>query len=176
MKNIKGFSLIEILVVVGFIAFASVGTYQLINKISLTNKATENNRIVSMIMSASKSLYATKATTSGVSNSILTNAQAVPVGYIDVTDPNIIKDAFGSPMVITSANIGAGSNNGFSINIQNVPKQICIELLSKGHSNYDTINVNGVFVKPIGFTIDLTALTVQCHQLEFNDIVINYFK
>ncbi len=174
IKN--GFTLIEILLVVGFITIASASSYLLLKKVSLTNKSTENNRIISMIIASSKGLYANQSRTTGVSNSILINARAVPPAYLVPGDPNTIKDAFGSNMIVTAASFGAGLNNGFNINIQNVPKQICTEMLSKGHSNYDTINVNGIFVKQFGFDMDLPAMTNQCNQLENNDVIIGYMK
>jgi prepilin-type N-terminal cleavage/methylation domain-containing protein len=164
-KKNKGFTLIEILLVVGFIALASVGVYTIYSKVQVSNKANAESRSLDLVRAGIKSLYASKSTFLGLTNTVVNQARITPEAMKDPTAPNgaSITNSFGGTVTIAPTNLNLGTNNGFRITYTKVPGDVCVKLAAAAGAQFDVVNVAGTDVKAFGVNdINVATLTAQC--------------
>lgn len=161
-KNQKGFSLIELLLVVGFIALVSLGVYTVYSKVQSANSANTETSNLSTLRAGVKNLYGANATYVGVGNAVLNNAKITPDGMRAipfVVGDAVITNSFGGAVTVAVASLGAGVNNGFTITYNAVPGDICTKLVTTAGRGFDTVGVGGVGnVKAFG-TNNLNVVT-----------------
>ena len=165
-KKNKGFTLVEILLVVGFIALASVGVYTIYSKVQLSSGATTESRNLDTIRAGIKQLYGANHNYGTLSNTVVNAGRITPDNM--KTAPNstdsVITNSFGGVVTIAPANLGGGTNNGFSITYNGVPAGVCTKLVSTGGSQFDQVTVAGTVVKTYGTgVIREDVLTVTCN-------------
>ena len=81
-KQSKGFTLVEILLVVGFIALAGVGIYATYNKVQVSNQANVESRNIDTIRAGIKGLYGSKSAYTGLTNTVINQAKITPRTHI----------------------------------------------------------------------------------------------
>jgi type II secretory pathway pseudopilin PulG len=177
--NKKGFTLIEILLVVGFIALAGIGIYSVFSKTNMANQALNESRNINLIKAGIKNLYGNSQGYTGLSNQVLNDARITPdsmrkVPYI--SSDNIIINSFGGLVSVTPIVLGgSGINNGFRITYPKIPGQVCAKLVPMMDKNMDQITVNGVIVKSFGTgNLNLISLATSCATDTGNGIDINF--
>lgn len=74
----SGYSLIELLLVIAFIAGALVLAFVTYPKVQATNRANVESQHLSVISTGVKNLYATAKSFTGISNQVLLNAKLIP--------------------------------------------------------------------------------------------------
>lgn len=181
MKHIykKGFTLVEILLVVGFIALAGIGIYSVYNKTNMANQALTESRNINVIKAGVKNLFGGSQGYAGLSNTVLNDARATPdsMRKIPYTSPDsTITNSFGGAVSVNPIVLGgSGINNGFRITYPKVPGEICSKLVPMMDKNMDQITVNSVIVKQFGTgSVNVTALTAQCASDTGNGIDIAF--
>jgi type II secretory pathway pseudopilin PulG len=167
-KQSKGFTLIEILLVVGFIALASVGVYTIYNKVQISNNANAESRNIDLIRSGVKSLYASQTNYGAAAanlNTILNNARIVPeVMNGGQTGTANITNSFGGAVTVTVVGLNGGTNNAFRITYAQVPAAVCTKLAASAAAQFDAVTAGGSNVKTFGVNqIDVAALTAGCN-------------
>ena len=83
-----GFSLIELLLVIGFIAGALVLAFITYPKVQATNRANTESQHITVISGGIKNLYTTAKNFGSLTNTVLINAKIIP-DDLSVTAPNI---------------------------------------------------------------------------------------
>ncbi len=158
----KGFTLIEILLVVGFIALAGSGIYIVYSKVTLSNQANTEGRNLDTLRAGIKSLYASQSSTTGLTNTVVNQAQITPASMTDGTAGGIL-NSFGGTATIVPQNLG-GTNNGFRITYTIVPSAVCTKLATGTGGQFDQLTVAGTVVKALGTTtaVDIATATAQC--------------
>ncbi len=181
-NNAKGFSLIEILLVVGFVALASVGVYTIYNKVQVTNQANQEARNIDLIRAGVKSLYGSKTNFGTVTNTVVNQGRITPENMRDTDTTNLtnIFNSFGGTVTVAPGTLGSGAaNNAFIITYSNVPAAICIKLASAGGAQFDQVSigadiVTGV-VKAYGVNdIDVVQITTLCNADTGAGVTINF--
>lgn len=165
-KN-KGFTLVEILLVVGFIALAGMGIYNVYAKVNMANVASQESRNINLIKAGIKNLYGASQGYTGLNNTILNDSRSTPDSMRTMpytASDNNITNSFGGIVVVTPVILGgAGLNNGFRIDYPNVPGEVCAKLVPMMDKNIEQITVNGVIVKIYGTgTLNIPALATNC--------------
>ena len=164
IKIKKGFTLVEILLVVGFIALAGIGIYTVYTKVQMSNSALNESRNINLIKAGIKNLYGSSQGYTGLTNSVLNDARATPdsMRKLPYTSPdNIITNSFGGAVTVLPATLGgAGLNNGFQITYPKVPGEVCSRLVTMMDKNIEQITVAGTVVKPYG-TGNLNVVTLD---------------
>ena len=94
-KQSKGFTLVEILLVVGFIALAGVGIYATYNKVQVSNQANVESRNIDTIRAGIKGLYGSKNAYTGLTNTVVNQAKITPESMRDGTNVATIVHQFG---------------------------------------------------------------------------------
>jgi type II secretory pathway pseudopilin PulG len=146
-KKSKGFTLVEILLVVGFIALASIGIYAVYNKVTTTSKANEENRNLQTLKTGIKQLYGNQGTFTGLTETVIRNSRLAPQQMNTGTAGGLINMFGGS---VTIAPLTFGSFSGFRITSNEIPGDVCVKLVAATSGTFEQITAAGTIVKPIG--------------------------
>lgn len=173
----KGFTLIEILLVVGFIALASVGIYTIYSKVQVGSQANTESRNLDTIRAGVKTLYASKNNFATVTNTVVNAARITPDNMktsVASTDGSIT-NAFGGEVTVLPVSLGSGTNNGFEITYNAVPGPVCAKLLTGGGGQFDRVTVGGTVVKAFGSdSVDEAASSVACNSAPSDGIQMQF--
>lgn len=173
----KGFTLVEILLVVGFIALASIGIYSAFGKTNSSNKALQESRNINVLKAGIKNIYGGSQGYDGLSNSVLNNTRTTPDSMRQVPysspDSTITNMFGGAVLVIPTPLGGSGLNNGFRISYSKVPGDVCAKLVTMVDRNIEKITVHGFIVKEYGTnTLNIPALATNCSADTGNGVEI----
>jgi type II secretory pathway pseudopilin PulG len=167
MKNKKnGFTLVEILLVVGFIALAGIGIYTIYSKVQSSSTASIEAKNISLLKAGVKNLYGGSVSYAGINNGVLNDGRITPdnmrvVPY--VTSDTGINNSFGGVVNVTVMSLGGGTNNGFRISYAKVPGEICPKIVAAAEKDFEQITVSGTLIKTYGTNkIDVATLTGAC--------------
>jgi type II secretory pathway pseudopilin PulG len=166
-KQNKGFTLVEILLVVGFIALAGIGIYTIYSKVQVSNQANTESRNLDTLRAGVKSLYGGTANFSTVSNAVVNNARVTPDSMrtaMTAGDTNIV-NTFGGAVAVAPANLGGLTANGFSITYPSVPGAVCSKLVSSAGVQFNQVTVAGTIVKTFGVNtpMDVANMATSCN-------------
>lgn len=148
-KKNKGFTLVEILLVVGFIALASIGVYTIYAKVQTANAANAESRNLDTIRAGIKNLYGASPNYTGISPTVINNAKITPEAMRGTGAGNIT-NTFGGTVWVAATNLGTGVNNGFRITYPLVTDAVCTKLVTTGGAQFDQVIVGGQPVKVFG--------------------------
>ena len=174
-KASKGFTLVEILLVVGFIALAGIGIYTIYAKVQISNQANQESRNLDTLRAGIKSLYASRPNFTGVSNLVSNNARVTPDNMRTSVDTEIV-NSFGGTVTVEPVKLGTGSNNdnGVRIIYEAVPSAVCSKLVASAGVQFNSVSVDETEVKKFGSNdaLDVATAVATCNA---NDVVKLYF-
>ena len=166
INKLKGFTLIEILLVAGVVAVAGLVVYVAFNKAQASNRASTESSYLNLMSAGIKDLYASGTVFTGLSNTVILNAKKVPEQMIDTANPTTgIFNTFGGVVTVVPVTLGGGAaNNGYQITSPGVPQSECSKLVSGLGNNFQQVTVNGAIVKTFGTNtgVDIVAAAGQC--------------
>ncbi len=156
-KKNKGFTLVEILLVVGFIALASIGIYAVYNKVTTTSKANQENNNLQTLKTGIKQLFGNQGNFTGLTETVIRNSRLAPQQMNTGAAGGLI-NMFGGTVTIAPQLFG--SFNGFRITSNSVPGDVCVKLVATASGTFEQITANGTIVKPIGSNNPINPATV----------------
>ena len=191
MKKIqtkKGFSLTEIILVMGIAATIIVATF-IAYKVAFSSSSVNSEvKIAGQIAQDISEIYAMAPNYNGVNTeSVIKNglvpSARVPGGYSSGTQ--IIHkisgedEGFIKVEAVTNSNSADSSGQYFRIQFNNVPTKECIDLAKQSSQNFDIIYISsgssgGDEVKEQGEQLDIESLVDECNNR--NDNVISLIK
>lgn len=162
-KN-KGFTLVEILLVVGFIALAGIGIYTIYGKVQVSNQANTESRNLDTLRAGVKSMYGGNPNFVGLTNTVANQSRLTPDSMRTATITEII-NTFGGAVAIAPVSLGAGANNGFRITYPSVPGAVCSKLVTSAGGQFNQVTVGATVVKTFGTSvpIDVAAAAANCN-------------
>lgn len=167
-KQNKGFTLVEILLVVGFIALAGIGIYTIYAKVQVSNQANTESRNLDTLRAGVKSLYGGRPNFNGVSATVANNARVTPDNMRTAGNAALITNSFGGTVLIAATPLNAIADAGFRITYPQVPSAVCSKLVTSAGVQFSQVTVNGVVVKAYGVNapIDVAAATTNCNAVD----------
>lgn len=163
-RKTKGFTLIETLLVTGFVALASVGVYNIYNKAQAISIAKEEAIMLNQFKKDILSMYDSSDSYLGIDNQTLNNARVTPVKMRGTNITDII-NRFGGDVTVGAINYGSFLNSGFRITYPKVGVSSCSNMAISLAENFDSIIINGATVKNYGDQgIDIPTVTNACES------------
>lgn len=149
----KGFTLIEILLVVGFIALAGIGVYVVYDKVETANIVNKEYRNIQTLNAGIKNLYRGVNNYSGLFPRIVILGQVVPeemillgtAGRVPTTTYRL-QNSFTIPMTLEAASYNGGTDNAYLI-ITDVPKKVCAKMATTMSHSFNKVEVDTTTVK-----------------------------
>lgn len=163
-KN-KGFSLLEILLVLAIAAALVIGAFIVYPKVQAGARADAESKNISTIVAGIKSLYTSSSTYAGLTNTVAANAKIFPDNMLNGSSTTPI-NAWKGNVTVAAANTGPSSATGSSFTIQYlaVPAAECAKIVSGLAGNFYTVSVDSTAVKTAGGTLDVAAMTKACNS------------
>lgn len=172
LKNKKGFSLLELLLVMGIIAALIVGAFVVYPKVRASNNAATESKNIALIQSSARSLYAAKGNYNGLYTTVLTKADLIPKSMINKNGYPV--NSFGGVITVMAEAINGRVDTGFMISSSGFPPAECIKIISSVASNFYMVRVNSSnYVKQAGKKLDMEEAVKQCSAKESNSIELD---
>lgn len=170
--NKKGFSLIEIILVVAIGLVLIIAAFVMYPKIQSNQRAINESKNVGVIKAGVRALYKGKATYTGLSNTILVEAGAIPDNMTVKGDTSKIISSYGSPMRIYASDYGTSKAVGstFTIIYMNITNDDCAKLVPLIAGEMSAIQINALRVKPLNEPVDPKLVADACAQSDNNQI------
>lgn len=145
-KTDKGLSLIEVLLVLGFIGLSIVGTLAIYDKVRSQQQLLTEVEHVKLLKKGTQNLFSVQGNYTSLSNSVLNEGGVTPYEMRGDKDNKVIKDVWGNDINIKPVNLNNKDNQGFEIIYSNVDLKNCSELVSSLSTNFNEIKVNNKVV------------------------------
>jgi prepilin-type N-terminal cleavage/methylation domain-containing protein len=162
-KSKKGFSLLELLLVLGIIAALIVAAFIVFPKVQAEQRANRTIQDIAAIDAGIKSLYASKAGYDGLSTKVLINANVFPdimTTTVEGQAYNVFKGR------VNVSEVTSLSSPAYSISFYSVPPTECSKIVSSLWGRFFQIEIisgSGMNVKSYnGQTMKLSTITKQC--------------
>ncbi|MEG3128455.1 type 4 pilus major pilin [Pantoea cypripedii] len=171
----QGFSLLELLLVLGTIATLIVGAFIVYPKIHVAQLADTESKNIATIQAGIKSLYSASATYMRLTNSAANKAGLFPSNMIKIAGAgtNIVNTRKGYVMLApadTSPSVSMGS--AFTITYTGVPAAECSKIISAVAGNFYLAQVGTITVKDVDSNLDIEAMTEACSNGGNSNIIV----
>lgn len=172
-KQDKGFTLVEILLVVGFIALAGIGIYTIYSKVQVSNQANTESRNLDTLRAGVKSLYGGRPNFTGLTNTVANQARVTPDSMRTPASDTAITNTFGGAVDVLATSLNGSAGSGFSITYPVVPSAVCTKLVTSAGVQFNQVTVDGTVVKKFGVNdpIDVATVATTCNAKDVNKII-----
>ena len=163
-KN-KGFSLLEILLVLAIAAALVIGAFIVYPKVQAGARADAESKNISTIVAGIKSLYTSSSTYTGLTNAVAANAKIFPDNMLNGSSTTPI-NAWKGDVTVAAAATGPSSTAGssFTITYTAVPAAECAKIVSGLAGTFYTVSVGSTAVKTADGTLNVAAMTTACNS------------
>lgn len=169
-KHKKGFSLLEIILVLAIAAAIIVSAFIIYPKVQYYNRVNQEVKNLSALSAGINSLYVGQPYYTGVSNLTIINAGLVPdnmllpmsYGY----GTGHIFNSWKGEVILSTSNKQGATVVGtlYNITSYNIPNEDCIKLVSFTAPNYYWIIVNGTTVVGPSTKFDISNASSACSK------------
>lgn len=133
----KGFSLIELLLVLAIVAALAVAAFIVYPKIQAANTAKEEAEIITSAVASLRGIYSS-GNYSTLTTKVATDAKIFPETMI--VGDGVVQNRFGGDVFLTPAE---RSPKLFKISYRKVPAEVCLKLLPLLAQNFKGVGVSG---------------------------------
>lgn len=139
-KSKNGFSLLELLLVLGIIAALVVAAFIVYPKVQSSQRATAESNNIATIQAGVKSLYTAVSSYSGLNETVAVQAKIFPDNMLVSNKPvNAFK---GNVLLGTSTDSPSGvANSAFTITYIDVPASECTKIVSGVGANFYSVAI-----------------------------------
>jgi type II secretory pathway pseudopilin PulG len=148
-KNEKGYSLVEVLLVIGFVMIATTGIYTTYNKAAARQVANQDATLLAQFKRDILTEYESSATYVGISNTTLNNNKITPIKMRNNNVTDII-NSYGGTVDVSAITHLLIPGLGFRITTNNVSTISCPTLAVSLGETFDRITINGTVAKTYG--------------------------
>lgn len=156
-NNKKGFSLVELLLVLGVLAVLLVAAFVVYPRVRDANRANSEVSNLTAIKASINNLYASKGGNyTGLKTGVANQARVFPssMNSGSYTDTAKINSSWGGEVTVTAPTTGALTTDGadipagryFTVSYKDVPEGVCLGLVSGAAGNFSQIKVGSTDV------------------------------
>ena len=162
-KSKKGFSLLELLLVMGIIAALVVAAFIVYPKVQASQRSQAESNNIAAIQAGVKSLYSSTSNYTGLSTSVAIQAKIFPDNMLNGSK-NLAYSSFGGDVALASENTGptGALGSSFIITYYGVPPTECTKIMTAVAGNFYKAQVEAVIVKPVDGVLDVAETTRAC--------------
>lgn len=172
-RDQKGFTLVEVAIVVAVGALLLIGVSQAPTIIA-NNRANAEIAELPQVVANIQKIYANRSNFVGIDNAQVIGLKAFPEDRVDGAASLLSR--WGESITVAPADVGTGTDNGVSLTYALVPSAECINVIQGVEGRFYTIEVAGTEVKTDGGDLDLAALSTQCNSDTEVGIVYTFKK
>lgn len=175
-KSKKGFSLLELLLVLGIIAALVVAAFIVYPKVQASQRAQAESNNIATIQAGVKALYTSASSFDKLTNTVAVQAKIFPDNMLSGSGNNATPiNAFKGAVTVASADTGPSKATGssFTIKYENVPASECTKIVTAAAGNFYQVGVGASAVdnvKAAGATLDVAATSLACSDANSNTI------
>ena len=172
-KN-KGFSLIEVLLVLGFAAVLIAGAFLAYSSVKSSSQVNRTAQNVSMVAAGIKALYANSPDYEGLSNELVINANIAPEEWVNGDTLVHGLGSGGSKSILISPTNERNRTDGemFRVHVYNSQPNVkqCVALIKTLAPQFDAVwlksgyNAGGVPMKRINQKLNLNRTIDYCNR------------
>lgn len=168
IKSKKGFSLLELLLVLGIIAALVVAAFIVYPKVQASQRAQAESNNIATIQAGVKALYTSASSFTGLTNTVAVQAKIFPDNMLSGSGSSVKPiNAFKGDVVVASATTGPSGAQGssFTITYSNVPAAECTKIITAAAGNFYAAGVGTAgSVKAAGEVLDVAKTATQCQS------------
>lgn len=163
-RKAKGFSLLEIILVLAVAAGFIIGVFMLLSKTQAGSRADTESKNLSTIVAGVKSLYTSSSTYTGLTNTVAANAKIFPDTMLNGSSVDPL-NAWKGSVTLAAAATGPSATAGSSFTITDtaVPANECTKIVSGMAGSFYIVQVGSTVVKPAGGVVDIPSATTACN-------------
>lgn len=159
----KGFSLLELLLVLGIIAALIVAAFIVYPKVRTSQIVDAEAKNIATIRAGLLALYSATSNISGVNNTVGINAQIFPDNMLVKSGGTVsdVVNGFKGKVSLSSTNFVSMGKVVFNISYANIPQEACVKLVSAVAPSMAIISVNGNYAKSELSNVDWDVATAS---------------
>ena len=168
-QNKKGFSLIELLLVLGIIAALAITAFMIYPKVSSSNNAQTESSNINTIKASVGSLYSSSPDYNGLTTAVGISSKVFPDTMVNTAGTAALNTFKGAVTLATSTDSPSGAaDSAFTITYNSVPSAECVKIVSAVASNFYKVTVGGTVVKTTTAgsagtaAVNVATLTTAC--------------
>lgn len=142
-RNQGGFSLVEILLVLGIIAILAIAAFIIFPQVQASNRANAEQSNITTITAGIKNLYGATRNYTGIGNGVVNQARIFPAsmngGDFTAAGGDAVTSSWSG--AVTVAAVGADPARQFSITYADMPSEVCTRLVPGMLQNFESIAV-----------------------------------
>ena len=166
----QGFSLVEILLVLGVIAVLALAAFLIFPQVQSSSQADVEAKNLTAITAGVHNLYLGRVSYADVTTTVVYQASIFPksmVGDTSRNPPSILHGGGGTVEVVPEA----PANKRFKVLYHTVPTGLCQKLVTGVGRNFERVEVGAVVVKEETDTAADPALAVgECNRTNANEV------
>ncbi len=169
-KSKKGFSLLELLLVLGIIAALVVAAFIVYPKVQASQRAQAESNNIAAIQAGVKALYTSASSFTGLTNSVAVQAKIFPDNMLSGSGSAAKPiNAFKGNVTLAADKTGPSGADGssFTIIYSNVPAAECTKIITAVAGNFYAAGVGNVGngnVKTAGEVLDVAKTAMLCQN------------
>ncbi|WKS80941.1 MULTISPECIES: type 4 pilus major pilin [Enterobacterales] len=173
-KSKKGFSLLELLLVLGIIAALVVAAFIVYPKVQASQRAQAESNNIATIQAGVKALFTSASSFTGLTNSVAVQAKIFPDNMLSGSGSAAKPiNAFKGNVTLAADKTGPSGADGssFTITYENVPAAECTKIITAAAGNFYIAQVGDATVKEAGGTLNVAATAAACSDANSNKLV-----
>ena len=167
-KSKKGFSLLELLLVLGIIAALVVAAFIVYPKVQASQRAQAESNNIAAIQAGVKALYTSASSFTGLTNSVAVQAKIFPDNMLSGSGSAAKPiNAFKGNVTLAADKTGPSGADGssFTITYENVPASECTKIITAAAGNLYTAGVGTAGnVKAAGGVLNVASTATECDK------------
>lgn len=167
IKKKKGFSLLELLLVLGIVAALIVSAFLIYPKAQSSQRAAAEAKNLATIQAGVKSLYGGIASYSGLTNATALGAKVFPDVMISGTGTSAdVVNSFKGSVTVAPDNTGPSgvAGSSFTITYTGVPNNECTKIIATTAESFYMASVGSTVVKDAGGQLNIVNASTACNS------------